>query len=161
MGPCHLHEGAIWEIRFSGLLHSIAGLWIVVASFSVRASPVMLSIWHCKNVSHVQLVYFPPTLPIKLNLRQKLGGRLLIVNHLDKSLWLVNQKQVHIYTIRTITFITLFSGRCEVLGLAVHFTGVRKPCKNTRPKPFFWAEHAFSEQNQHVLTSLQPILIYC
>ncbi len=47
-----------------------------------------------------------------------------------------------------------------MLGFAVHFRSVRKLCKTTGAKPFFWAEHAFSEWNQHVLTSLHPILIY-
>ncbi len=99
MGRCHLHEVVIWETRFAGLLHSIAGygqlllLFHFFCSFFVRASSVMLSMWCCKNVSHGLLVYFLLTLPTKLKLGQQTGGRLLIGNHLDKSLWLVNQKQ--------------------------------------------------------------------
>ncbi len=47
-----------------------------------------------KNFSHPSLViYFFPTLPIKLKLGLQIGGRLLIANHLDQSLWLANQKQ--------------------------------------------------------------------
>jgi hypothetical protein len=80
-----------------------------------------------KYFSHPSFItYLFPTPPMKLKLVLQIGGRLLIVNHLDQSLRLANQKQ------------GAFSGRCLVLGFAVPFTG--KLCKNTGPKPFCWAK---------------------
>jgi hypothetical protein len=46
-----------------------------------------------KCFSSPTCLLFPNPTYIKLKLGQQIGGRLLIANHLDKSLWLVNQKQ--------------------------------------------------------------------
>jgi hypothetical protein len=47
-----------------------------------------------KYLSHPSLViYFFPTSAIKLKLALQIGGRLLLANHLDQSLWLANEKQ--------------------------------------------------------------------
>jgi len=56
----------------------------------------MLSMWPSTNVFHIQVLviyYFFPTPPIKLILRQQIGGGLLIANHLDQSLWCANRRK--------------------------------------------------------------------
>jgi len=60
----------------------------------LRASPPTLSMWPCKNISHIQVLVtnFFPTPPIKLKLGLQVGGRLLITTHLDQSNYLANQK---------------------------------------------------------------------
>ncbi len=73
----------------------------------------------------------------------QIGGRLLIANHMDQSLW-VAHSEVGISS--QIIFITLFSRRCKAL---VHFLPASANCANMlgRPKPFsrgmgfsgFWA----------------------
>jgi hypothetical protein len=77
-----------------------------------------------KNFSHPSLfISFTPTPPVKLILGLQIGGRLLIANHLDQSLWLANQKQgaaVRSY---------------QVLGFIVPFTSLSKLCQNAGPKP--------------------------
>jgi hypothetical protein len=62
----------------------------------VRASAVgLLSTWYCENSFHIQVlvVYSFATPPIKEKLEEQIGGRLLIANHVDQSLWWANQKQ--------------------------------------------------------------------
>ncbi len=62
----------------------------------LRASSAVLSMWpYCKNKSHIQVlvICFFPTPPIKLKLGLQIGMRLLIATHLDKSNYMVNQKQ--------------------------------------------------------------------
>jgi len=62
---------------------------------ALRASPAVLSMWPCKNISHIQVLvtFFFPTPPIKLKLGLQTGGSLLIATHLDQSNYLANQKQ--------------------------------------------------------------------
>ncbi len=61
-----------------------------------RASRAVLSIWPCKNISHIQVLlrYFLLTPPIQLEPRLQIGGRLLIATHLDQWNYLPNQQQV-------------------------------------------------------------------
>ncbi len=61
----------------------------------LRASPPTLSMWPCKNISHIQVLVtnFFPTPPIKLKLGLQVGGRLLITTHLDQTNYLANQKR--------------------------------------------------------------------
>jgi len=40
------------------------------------------------------VIFFSPTLPIKLKLALQISGRLLIATHLDQSIYLANQQQV-------------------------------------------------------------------
>ncbi len=61
----------------------------------LRASPPTLSLWPCKNISHIQVLVanFFPTPEIKLKLGLQVGGRLLLATHLDQSNSVTNQKQ--------------------------------------------------------------------
>ncbi len=75
-----------------------------------------------KYFLHLSLViWFFPTPPIKLKLVLQIGGRLLIANHLDKSLLLTNQN--HGATI--VSYLLYSSLR------SVDFTSLCKLCKNT------------------------------
>jgi hypothetical protein len=49
-----------------------------------------------KYFSHPKfiVIFFSPTLPIKLKLALQISGRLLIATHLDQSIYLANQQQV-------------------------------------------------------------------
>jgi hypothetical protein len=61
----------------------------------LRASSGMLSMQSCRKISHIQalVINFFPTPPIKLKLRLKVCGRLIIATHLDQSNYLANEKQ--------------------------------------------------------------------
>jgi hypothetical protein len=90
-------------------------------SISISAQYVILQ----KYSSHPRLViYFFPTLPIKLKIGLQVGGSLIIAKHL------VNQKQGeqshHFYY----TFLW------QVFNFAMPFTSLSKVCKNAGPKPF-------------------------
>jgi hypothetical protein len=78
----------------------------------LRASPVVLSMWPCKNISHIQVLvtYFFPTPPIKLKLGLQIDGSLLIATHLDKSNYLASQKQGSVNKYDLTVFIRLFQG---------------------------------------------------
>jgi len=79
------------------------------------------------------VIYFLATPPIKLKLGQQTGGGVLIANHLDQSLWWVNQK--HWAVVRS--YLLLFSGGAQVLRLPFsHF----KLCNYTEPIPLAWAK---------------------
>ncbi len=58
-------------------------------------SVAVLSMWPCKNISHIQVLvtYFRPTPPIKLKLGVQIGGETTIANHKDQSLWSASQEQ--------------------------------------------------------------------
>jgi hypothetical protein len=75
----------------------------------IRASPPMLSMWPCKNISHIQVLVtnFFPTPPIKLKLWLEVSGRLVIATHLDQSNYLPNQKQGALNKYDLIVFIRL------------------------------------------------------
>ncbi len=79
---------------------------------------------------------FFPTPSIQLKLELQIGGRLLIANHLDQSLYndwsirIKEQQSDHIY----------YTLLWQVLGFAVHFTSVSKFCRNAGSKPFCWAK---------------------
>jgi len=76
----------------------------------LRASPVVLSMWPCKNISRIQVLvtYFFPTPPIKLKLGLQIDGRLLIATHLNKSNYLASQKQGSVNKYDLTVFIRLF-----------------------------------------------------
>ncbi len=81
-GRQHFH----WFIRRYFLFISV-GLCIL--------SVAVLSMWPCKNISHIQVLvtYFLPTPPIKLKLGVQIGGETTIANHKDQSLWSASQEQ--------------------------------------------------------------------
>ncbi len=90
-----------------------------------------------KYFLHLSLViYFFPTLPIKLKPRLQLGGRLLVSNHLDQSL--DQEEETLPLPIRNreqqVKFITLFSGKCQALKFGLPFTSLSKLCTNAGPK---------------------------
>jgi hypothetical protein len=64
--------------------------------FALGASPALLSMRSCKNISHFQVlvIYLFATLPIKLKLGLQISGRLLKAIHLEQSNYLANQNQV-------------------------------------------------------------------
>ncbi len=117
--------------------------------------------WPSKNISHnprksishnpSSLVFFPISSPIKLKLGLQIGGRLLIANHLDQSLWLTshNTKRDRLsnpvyYTLRgsQIIFITLYYAFYQALA-----------CSEKMP-----GQDHFAEPKWHVLTFLHPFL---
>jgi hypothetical protein len=61
----------------------------------IRASTQTLSMWPCKNISHITVLdtNFFPIPPIKLKLGLQADERLLIATHLDQSNYLAKQKQ--------------------------------------------------------------------
>ncbi len=96
----------------------------------VRASPAVLSIWPCKNISHIQVlgIYLLPTLSIQLKLGLQIGRRLLVATHLDESNYLANQKQGAVNKYDLIVFIRLFQGSSRALE-AVHFSRITAVCQ--------------------------------
>ncbi len=95
--------------------------------------------------SHPSLVMYSfATPPIKPKLGQKIGGRLLIANHLNQSLWWANQKTLSSSKIR---FITLFSCCCALYQPQQHMQ-------------LCWAaKNQFPESNRHMLDFLYPIVL--
>jgi hypothetical protein len=89
--------------------------------FQFRASPAVLSMWPCQNISHIQVLvtYFFPTPPIELKLGLQIGGKLLI-GYVD---YLANQKQGAVNKHDLSVFIRLFQGSSRPLK-AVHFSRV-------------------------------------
>ncbi len=87
-------------------------------------------------------MYSFATPPIKLE--QQIGGGLLIVNHLDESLWWVNQK--HWASVRS----HLLHCFLQVHNAAAPFTSHGNACNYAEPKPFSGAKPAdfgFSSSN--------------
>jgi hypothetical protein len=75
-------------IVYFGVRESLQGV-------SIGAWPLVLSIWACKIFLISKLSYLlfcNPTHQTEAGTVQ-IGGKLLIANHLDQSLWLANQKQ--------------------------------------------------------------------
>jgi hypothetical protein len=109
-------------------------------ALSLRASPAVLSMWPNKKKSDIHhVIYLFATTPIKLKLRLQIGGRLVIANHLDQSLWLANQKQgagIKSY---------LFNSSLGDAQLCCAFYQPQKTVQNARPKPFCWAKPAYIE----------------
>jgi hypothetical protein len=106
----------------------------------LQASPTMLNMWPCKNISHSSLVMCPFATPaIKLKLRQQIGGGLLLANHLNQSLWWINQKNS--LSTNYIIFITFF---LHVHNNVVPFTshGNMHNYAN-QPKPFSWTKPTY------------------
>jgi len=92
-------------IAFHWLVIKIGPKWLnwnslSLISYSVplciklSASTVVLSMWTCKNIFHIQVELFTvfATPPINLNLGQQIDWGLLVANHLDQSLWWANEK---------------------------------------------------------------------
>ncbi len=86
------------------------------------------------------VIYFFPTLPIKLKLGLQIGGRLLIARHLDRP---IRKRDQHTY---------LLPSTLESVRLFCTFYEPHKLCKNVGPKPFCWGSL--------VLTFLHPIFIW-
>ncbi len=98
-----------------------------------RAAQSVLIMWPCRDISHIQVLFFYlfPTPPIKLKLGLHIGQRLLIGTHLDQSNYLANQQQV------------LHALLCHVPTSA--------PCSKC------WAKTIFLSQTGNVVTFLHPI----
>jgi hypothetical protein len=60
-------------------------------SWSISSSAQYVTLQKC--FSHPSFVFISPTPPIMLKFVLQIGGRLLIANQLDDSLWLADQKQ--------------------------------------------------------------------
>jgi hypothetical protein len=57
----------------------------------IRASPALLCRWHEEFFSQSKFNFYSfATPPIKLKLKHQIGGRPLIANHMDQSLWWAN-----------------------------------------------------------------------
>ncbi len=81
------------------------------------------------------VIYFLATPHIKLKLGQQTGGGVLIANHLDQSLWWVNQK--HSVVVRSYLLHSFLAAGAQVLLLPFsHF----KLCNYTEPIPLPWAK---------------------
>jgi hypothetical protein len=75
----------MWELCLQGHILS----WALVEMLSSGAHYATQP----KYFSHPSLLMYSfATPPIKLKLGQQIGGRLLIANHMDQSLWWANQK---------------------------------------------------------------------
>jgi hypothetical protein len=134
---------------------------------SISTSDQYVSLQTCFSHPSLVVYFFPPTAPIKLKLGLQIGGRLLITNHLDQSVYcftvynftsfwdqresirpgpIIMLGQLEIGNSSQIIFISLsFSCRCKE-AFALPFTCLTKLCKNAEP-------------NWHVLIFLHPILI--
>ncbi len=90
----------------------------------VEPSPVVLSMWPCKNIFHIQVWLFT-TLQAHPFLKrgQQIGGGLLIANHLDESLWWINQK--HWKSVKSY----LLHSFLQVHSVVVPFTRHQKLCR--------------------------------
>jgi hypothetical protein len=140
--PTSSHPGKPWNLNTK--LYTIQGssrssqgflklrvFWsFVTATVHVRASPAVLSMWPCKNISHIQIlgIYLLPTLSIQLKLGLQIGGRPLVATHLDESNYLVNQKQGAVNKYDLIVFIRLFQGSSRALE-TVHFSRITAVCQ--------------------------------
>jgi hypothetical protein len=150
----HPHRDWLWNIhpRSKGLWNHWANESPGYRSRSLRASPVVLSMWPCKNIFHIQVlvICFFATPPIKSKLGQQISGVLLpIANHLDQSLWWANQKQwpeVRSYLLHSF--------------LQVHIVAAA-PCTTHGRVCNYIEPRLFSEPNRHIfLTFLHPILLW-
>jgi hypothetical protein len=113
----------------------------LVSKALLRASPAVLCRWACKYISHKSSYFFLSLQlhPTKLKLGLQIGGRLLIANPLDQSLWLTNQKQGG--EIRCYALLCLLPPASENYA------------KVLSPKPFCWAKLAwfdFSSSTFHL-----------
>jgi hypothetical protein len=107
----------------------------------VRASPAVISMRTLqKYFSHPSLVvYFFATPPIKLKVGQQICEGVLIVNHLDQSLWWANQKHW------AVVISYLLHSFLQVYNVTPHFTSHCKLWNCTEQKPFSWAKPACFE----------------
>ncbi len=74
------------------------------------------------------------TPPLKLTLGVQIGGRLLIANHLDQSLWLANQG----VAVKSYVLYLFIAVRSYLLSCTFSFIRLSIPCKIARPKPLRW-----------------------
>ncbi len=90
--------------------------------------------------------YFFSTPPIKLKLGQQIGGRLLIANHLDQSVWWANQK--HWPAVKSYLLHSFLQVHNATGPFTSHY------CKLC----IMLSQNHFPDPNrQHVLTFLHPI----
>ncbi len=83
-------------------------------------------------------VFYNPI--IKLKLGQQIGGKLLIANHLEQSVWWANQK--HWVAVKSYFLYSVL----HVHNVSAHFTSHCKFCN-------------YAEPNQYVFTVLDQILV--
>jgi len=146
-------------IAFHWLVIKIGPKWLnwnslSLISYSVplciklRASTVVLSMWTCKNIFHIQVelctVFATP--PINLNLGQQIDWGLLVANHLDQSLWWANEK--HWAAVRS----HVLHSFQHVHRVVVSFTSHGKLCNHTELKPFS-CFHPILEGRIHLLST--------
>jgi hypothetical protein len=121
---------------------------------TLRASPVVLSMWHCEIIFHIQVLVMYPfaTPPIKLKLGKQILGGLLITNHLDQSLWWSNQK--HWAAVRSYLLHNFFAGaeRCWA------FYQPRQLRNYAEPKLFSWVKPAYVRFSSSIFTVQDHIL---
>jgi hypothetical protein len=108
------------------------GVMITFLTKSIPTSTQYLSLR--KYFSHPSLVMYSfATPPIKLKLRQQIGGGLLIANHLDQSLSWANHK--HWAAVRSY----LLHSSLQVHSAAAPFTSHGNLRNYAEPKQFSWA----------------------
>ncbi len=108
--------------------------------------PNNFGMWPYKEISHPfsPLLSYDPIHKTKQGL--KIGGKLLVANHLDQSLWLTHYKQGASARSYLLHFFW------QVHTFIMPFTNLKKLCKNAVPKPFCWAK-------PHVLTFFYLVLM--
>jgi hypothetical protein len=109
--------------------------------------------WACKNNFHIQvrlfpLFFFQPRTHKNWNWDSKIGGGLLIANHLDQSVWWANQK--HWAAVRSYLLHSFLFCRCIMLlhSLLATANSVLMPSQNHFPEP-----------NRHILTCLHLFVL--
>jgi hypothetical protein len=106
--------------------------WMVLR----RIALMVLSMWPRKQYfSHSSLVlHFFSIPPLKLTLGVQIGGRLLIANHLDQSLWSANQG----VAVKSYVLYLFIAVRSYLLSCTLSFIRLSIPWKNARPKSLCW-----------------------
>jgi hypothetical protein len=113
--------------------------------FALGASPALLSMQSCKNISHFQVlvIYLFATLPIKLKLGLQIGWRLLKAMHLEQSNYPANQNQGAVKSIRfdciyyTLPRLLQGHGRCGFFRVMAVFQWIDSLAMTAAPHPRF------------------------
>jgi hypothetical protein len=140
-GQNYFAESNSWCFDFSSSNFSLQDHTLSTAGAANTASPVVPSMWPCKNIFHIQFSFFSfcnPTHKTETGTAKQIGETLLIATYLDQSLWWANQKywpSDHIYY-------SLFC-RCTVL---------LRPLPATPNCAIMLSQNHFPEPNRHVLT---------
>ncbi len=105
---------------FTGIAHEkqcrdANSLIQVAEALTARAPLVVLWMWPCKNISHIQssVNYFFPTSPIKLKLGTANRWETTTNSKPPEPIIMISQSEIG--SSSQITFVTLFSGKCQTL----------------------------------------------